>query len=296
MSCFHELAPPRLMKTPLPPYTDPSNSGAATTSLASDMSHHQTRDNSKRRANGGSRGRRGDAGFTLVEVLVVLAVIALLLALLFPQFESMRQRAAVAKCMNHQKQIATALVTLASENNGRLPDVAQQSGKGYKEFWFEKVSEYMGLQPGQHAGRQVMRCPAAPKDRNDFTYGINYASGPRRVFAYMSRDGSLPNWMGSQRLSMLSAPVILIADAHDPNNPDSSLFYSPLDPNYPLTADRDKDGVLDSASSLGAKRKFNCLDPRHGDRFVCVLVDCSARLMSVREWAENPAYWGPSAR
>ena len=284
------------MKPSLPPDTDLSSAGGAIASPLPGMSHPPLLDSRKNRANRGSPGCRGDSGWTLVEMLVVVTVLGILLAILFPQFESMMKRASVAKCMSHQKQIATALLTMAGENNGRLPDVAQQTGSSYSEFWSAKVGEYLGLQPGQSAGRQVMRCPAAPKDRNDFTYGINYASGPRRVFAYRSRDGSYPNWMGSQRLSMLSGPVILIADSHDPNNPDSSLFYSPLDPNYPLTSDRDNDGVLDSASSLGAKRKFNCIDPRHGDRFVCVLLDCSARLMSVREWAENPAYWGPPAR
>lgn len=238
--------------------------------------------------------------FTLIELLVVIGIIIILAALLFPTVDKVRKNAFTAPCMNNQKQIVAAMMAYAADNQGSLPDVASTSTSGESGMWYETISGYLDYPKNQYIGRQVLRCPAASKTRNDFTYGINYSSGPNRVFTRRAvGDDTAANvaaaYPGSQRLGNLSPYAILIADAYDPNNPESSLFYHPASPNWSIDVDKDGDGVVDSASSLGGNRKFNCIEPRHanGKAFVGVAADGSAKLLTIREWAQTPKYWGP---
>ncbi|MEZ8216725.1 prepilin-type N-terminal cleavage/methylation domain-containing protein [Candidatus Fervidibacteria bacterium JGI MDM2 SSWTFF-3-K9] len=48
-------------------------------------------------------------GLTLVELLIVVAIIAALAALLFPVFQSVRERAYIASCTSNLKQLYNAL-------------------------------------------------------------------------------------------------------------------------------------------------------------------------------------------
>jgi len=62
-----------------------------------------------------------------------------------------------------------------------------------------------------------------------------------------------------------------------------------------VDTDKDGDGVNDSCGNLGSKRKFNCLDPRHsGKAFIGIAADGSARVLTIRQFMEEPKYWGPS--
>jgi len=70
-------------------------------------------------------GRRrrgwGHAAFTLIELLVVVAIIALLISILLPSLNRARTQAWIAACKANCKQIATALATYQSEENGYVP-------------------------------------------------------------------------------------------------------------------------------------------------------------------------------
>lgn len=230
-----------------------------------------------------------------MELLVTIAIAVALVALLLPVMAKIRNSASAPPCMGHQKQIVAAMMAYAADNQGMLPDVALTTPTGETKIWFEVMRDYLALPAGIYPGRQALRCPAASKKRNDFTYGINYSSGEKRVFTRRAGEGGNSTaYPGSQRLGNLSPSAILIADAYDPLNPESFLFYHPASPNWPINTDKDGDGVNDSASSLG-ERKFNCIDPRHagGKAFIGVAADGSAKSLTIREWAENPKYWGP---
>ncbi len=60
-------------------------------------------------------------GFTLIELLVVIAIIAILAAILFPVFAKAREKARQTSCLNNQKQILTAVMIVAQDNNEMIP-------------------------------------------------------------------------------------------------------------------------------------------------------------------------------
>ena len=231
--------------------------------------------------------------FTLVEILVVITIVGILASLLIPAIRAAMEKGATGVCMGNQRQIGLALLSCAKDNQGRLPDVYTIVGSTVQDQWRDKIREYVNLPVGKYAGRDSMRCPSAKK--TNFSYGVPYATGARRVFSAIDQGKAPnPNYFGSQSLLCLSSSTVILADTYDPNNPDSDLFYSPWG-NYPLQTDQDKDGINDSASSLALPRKFNCIDPRHGKKFVCVLSDGSARLLTIKQWVEGTnSYWGPT--
>lgn len=64
--------------------------------------------------------RQRSSGFTLIELLVVIAIIAILAAILFPVFARARDKARDAACISNVKQLGTAFLMYADDNNGRL--------------------------------------------------------------------------------------------------------------------------------------------------------------------------------
>lgn len=59
--------------------------------------------------------------FTLIELLVVIAIICLLVAILFPVFESARDKARAATCMSNMKQIGAAMLQYTADNDSFYP-------------------------------------------------------------------------------------------------------------------------------------------------------------------------------
>jgi type II secretory pathway pseudopilin PulG len=68
-----------------------------------------------------SRGRRGERGFTLVDVLVSLAVITVLIGILLPSFNMVRESARRVQCASNLRQIGLGLHMYGQSSNDHLP-------------------------------------------------------------------------------------------------------------------------------------------------------------------------------
>ena len=100
-------------------------------------------------------------GLTLVELLIVVAIIAALAALLFPVFQSVRERAYIASCTSNLKQLYNAL-QLYEEDWGELPYTSPGDHRYWSNlqaqikvhnFYFQAIYPYV-------RDRNIFICPA----------------------------------------------------------------------------------------------------------------------------------------
>ncbi|MGI6749074.1 MAG: type IV pilin protein [Atribacter sp.] len=63
------------------------------------------------------QNKKGEEGFTLIELIVVIAILGFLLAIAIPRYNTSRARAAVNASAANLKNLANAIELYATENN-----------------------------------------------------------------------------------------------------------------------------------------------------------------------------------
>lgn len=105
-------------------------------------------------------------GFTLVELLFVLSIVALLMALLFPVFDTARQKSQQSVCASNLRQIGHSISLYAQDYDDLYPFATDPASK-YTDLWDPSWNWLLTSMPFLHEAlnpyvkeRAVWRCPA----------------------------------------------------------------------------------------------------------------------------------------
>jgi len=175
------------------------------------------------------RTKKND-GFTLLELLIVIAIIAILAGILLPIFASAKVAAMRTASLSNVKQIGTACLMYAGDNDDGLPIYASGDASDLRnpdhpaDTWVWQTQPYIKtLQPlidpimGDPHGVYAKNSWATRMDQNLFPdYGLNYA-----FLAPLLRDPAtgLCEKSGSVQASGASRPssTIYFTTTYTPN-------------------------------------------------------------------------------
>ena len=121
--------------------------------------------------------------FTLIEVIVVLTIIVIMMAMVYPAFTSISERAKATKDMSNLRQIGLAMQMYLNDKDGILPAIDAAPGMGTIGPPPNPVIYPKYIDKG---GRRVFQSPfdkraALDTDSAPVSYGINqnmYAASP----------------------------------------------------------------------------------------------------------------------
>ena len=104
-------------------------------------------------------------GFTLIELLVVIAIIAMLAAILFPAFQTVREKARATSCLSNMKQMGLGFAQYEQDFDEYVP--CGVGGTSHGEGWANMVYPYL-------RNAQVYLCPDDTGVGDQVSYGVNF--------------------------------------------------------------------------------------------------------------------------
>lgn len=104
--------------------------------------------------------RPSHRAFTLIELLVVITILAILVALLFPVFARMREKARVTNCTSNARQLGMALLMYAHDYDEMLPIPWHFLGE---PSWCLPYGSWKQLILPYVKNSQVFICPSKPR-------------------------------------------------------------------------------------------------------------------------------------